>query len=104
MPKNKQSSGFIKLIKNKYFYVTIIFLAIFLFVSNNNLFFTLGLKHEVNKLHDQESEIQQQIKDDSIFFQGLKGNPEAIERFGREQYLMSRDDEDLFVITSSEEE
>lgn len=93
-------SSLLKLLKNKYVIASLIFLAIFLFFSNNNLFFVLGLKQDVNALHQKEEELKQEISEDSTLFIRLKDDPEANEQYAREKYNMKRPDEDLFVINT----
>lgn len=102
--KDSTISRIIRFVKNKYFIATAIFLVIILFFSSNNIFFILGLSREVSNLHEEEKMLQEQITSDSIFFNGIKGNKEAIERYGREEYKLKKANEDLFVITSSPDE
>ena len=40
----------------------------------------------------------EEIKQDSINIIRLKTDMEAIEKYGREKYLMKKDNEDIFII------
>lgn len=98
----KDYSRALRLIKNKYVLITIGFLLIFLFISQNNLFFTLNLRHDVDKLHKEERLMKEEIANDSAESLRLKNNKEAVEKFAREHYYMKAADEDIFVITTTD--
>ena len=97
------TSKILKLVKNKYIIATLIFLAFFLFLSKNSIFVTMKLRHDVRQLHQQELRMKEDIRLDSIQAASLEGNADEVERYAREHYFMKRDDEDLFVIHSSED-
>ncbi len=82
----------------KYWVATAIFAVVILFLDPNNLLVTFKLAHQVHSLHDEETELQEAIVQDSINAASLKDNLDAIEHYGRENYYMKRADEDIFVI------
>lgn len=56
----------------------------------------------------------EQMKQDKVFFrteidknrqeiEGLNQNPDKLEKFAREKYLMKRENEDIFVIVEAQE-
>lgn len=87
-----------KFVKNKYVAATLIFLVFFCFLGEFNLMVSGRLHQEVRQLHEEEAALKESIKQDSIQANSLKGNKEAIERYGRENYYMKRVDEDIFVV------
>ena len=94
----KPESTFLKIIKNKYFLTLLFFIFwLFLFDSNN----LIDRFHDQKKLHQLESDkeyYQERIREDSKKLNELKTNKENLEKFAREQYLMKKPDEEIFVI------
>jgi cell division protein FtsB len=82
----------------KYWVATAVFLVVILFLDQNNLLVTMKLNRQVNALHDEEAQLRDAIVQDSINNATLRGNLDAIEHYGRENYYMKRSDEDIFVI------
>lgn len=90
--------SFMKIVKNKYFIATVIFLVIFMFLSENNVLVTLRLKREVHQLEQQSEALAEGIRRDSANAVAVKHDLAAVERYGREHYYMKRDDEDIYII------
>lgn len=90
-------------IKNRYVATTIIFLCLILFIDQNNLFVIGRLHREVKELHVEASEAHRAVETDSIRINSLLTNIDSIERFGREEYLMKRADEDVFIFSDNED-
>ncbi len=82
----------------KYWVATVVFAAVILFLDQNNLLVTMKLSRQVSALHDEEELLREAIVQDSINNATLKGNLDAIEHYGRENYYMKRPNEDVFVI------
>jgi cell division protein FtsB len=82
----------------KYWVATAVFVVVILFVDQNNLLVTMKLGRQVADLKDEEANLREAIVQDSINAATLKGNLDAIEHYGRENYYMKRSDEDIFVI------
>lgn len=87
-----------RIIKNKYIITIVIFVLIVVFFDNNNL---LDRYTNLQKLHQLEKDkdyFLQRIKEDSKRMNELKTDTENLEKFAREQYLMKKKDEDIFII------
>lgn len=82
----------------KYWIAVAVFAIVILFIDPNNLLVTMKLSRQVSQLHDEEQELREAIVQDSINAASLRGNLDAIEHYGRENYYMKRSDEDIFVI------
>jgi cell division protein FtsB len=89
---------FLKIIGNKYIIATLVFVVIIVFLDDYGLMTTSKLSRQVKKLHAEEEQMKKDIVQDSINAASLKGNLDAIEHYGRENYYMKRADEDIFVI------
>ena len=82
----------------KYWVATAVFVVVIVFLDQNNLLVTMNLSRQVSELNDEEQRLREAIVQDSINNATLKGNLDAIEHYGRENYYMKRANEDVFVI------
>ncbi|MFM1962821.1 MAG: hypothetical protein RLZZ172_1666 [Bacteroidota bacterium] len=88
----------IHLFKNKYLIATILFIVWMLFFDHNNIFLHLQYRKELNELKADKKYYQEQIDLTRKDVDLIKSNPQAMEKVAREQYLMKKDDEDVFVV------
>jgi cell division protein DivIC len=84
--------------KNKYFLATLFFIVWVGFIDQNNLFERFQNMRELKKLSGDKEYYQNKIAEDSERLKELKTNKENLEKFAREQYLMKKDNEDVFII------
>ena len=87
-----------RIVKNKYVAAPLIFLLFFVFLGENSLLVTGRLNREVSQLRKDAATMEDNIRQDSIAAVSLLGNKDAIETYGREEYYMKRDNEDIFII------
>ena len=66
--------------------------------DKNNLLSQIELAKKLLQLKTDKAYYVKQIKADSIETMELLTNPENLEKFAREKYLMKRDSEDIFLI------
>jgi hypothetical protein len=96
-----KSPIFRKLLKplaNKYLIAFIVFSVWMIFIDDNNIFF---LRKNVNKLKEYRVEkayFLEKIRKDSIHLQEMKANAKNLDKFAREEFLMKKKDEDIFLI------
>jgi len=87
-------------VRNKYFLVFCGFVVWMLFFDRNDWISQSKLQNTSNRLDDKieyyQTEIDGIIQADKELFT----NDKTLERFAREQYLMKKDDEDIFVIVN----
>ena len=88
----------IRFLKNKYLIATVLFLVWMLFFDHNNIFLHLQYRKEVNELKTSKKYYQEQIDKTREEVELIKTNPQALEKVAREQYLMKKDNEDVFVV------
>lgn len=88
--------------KNKYFIATAIFVLV-LFVSQYNIPSYLKLRKQKNDLRAKKEYLEKEIKKDSLNTLKLQNNIKEIERYGREKYMMKKDNEDIYIIRSSKD-
>ncbi len=90
------------IVKNKYFISFFIFLIWIIVFDQNNL---LERRKNVKKLHQFEQEKDfylERIVNDTRRLNELRTNNENLEKFAREEYLMKKDNEDIFLIIEEE--
>jgi len=88
----------LSVIGNKYLLVLSIFTVWLLFFDTHNLVVRKGLLRESRQLKNDCEYYRQRIVNDSSRLSELMKDAESLEKFAREQYLMKRDNEDIFVI------
>lgn len=87
-----------KIIRNKYFLSTSFFLVWITFFDGNNLIHQSQLRGELHKVRKERQFYMDEIEKDSRTYIDIQENIEDLEKFGREKYLMKRDNEDIFLI------
>lgn len=88
--------------KNKYFIATAVFVLV-LFVSQYNIPSYLKLRKQKNDLKAKKEYLEKEIKKDSLNTLKLQNNIKEIERYGREKYMMKKDNEDIYIIRNSKD-
>ena len=95
----KESFGFfLPLLKNKYSLSLILFFAWILFFDSNNL---IDRSISLKRMHQLEKDkifYEEKITEDRAKLDELDSNPANLEKFAREQYLMKKDGEDIFIV------
>jgi cell division protein FtsB len=87
-------------LKNKYI-LTIVLIFLWLsFFDRNNLIERLGLIRESHQLKNDCEYYREKIINDSTRLVELHSSPEMLEKYAREQYLMKKDNEEIFVIVN----
>ncbi|MFI5148599.1 MAG: septum formation initiator family protein [Bacteroidia bacterium] len=86
------------LLKNKYFLVTLGVLVWVLFFDKNDIWSQLDLTRQVNKLRAEKKYFTTEIQNNKKDLEELKTNPKNLEKFARENYLMKKDNEVIYVI------
>lgn len=104
MKWNNNNIGFRRLLfvlfMNKYTLTALIFLVWLTFFDQNNLIEKMQLNHKITVLKKEKAYYENKIKEDNRKIQELLGNKENLEKFAREQYLMKKTNEDIFVIVN----
>jgi cell division protein FtsB len=83
---------------NKYWLVTILFLVLTFFVGDSNLYNRFKYDERIRFLEGEIKRYQKEIEENKKKIQELQTDREGLEQFAREEYLMKKEDEDLFII------
>ncbi len=92
----------LKLVKNKYFITTLVFLLWLSVFDRNNLISQYELSSTLQELKQQKNYYLQEIRKDKQTTHELKTDQKNLEKFAREKYLMKKEEEDLFIIVPEE--
>ena len=88
-----------KIFTNKYLITGITFAIWMLFFDRNDLSLQLKRVNELHKLQESEKIMDNQIADTKHELKLLRTNPETLEKYAREKFMMKKDNEDLYIIT-----
>jgi len=94
----------INLVKNKFFLVTMAFLVWMIFFDKNDLFSQYEYRRQVNKLKEERDFYKKETDQVTKELDELTSNPQKLEKFAREKYLMKKDNEDVYVIVHEKKE
>ncbi len=89
------------IVRHKYIVAFLVFMFIIGVIDENSLWVRYNRRVEIGNLKREIDKYQQQYDDESKKLRALMNNPSAVEKLAREQYLMKRDNEDVYVIADS---
>lgn len=92
-----------KILLNKYVLGVIIFLAWITFFDENNLIQQSKKRNELNKMLEKKAYYETEIKKNEEATDELLYDRDQLEAYGREKYLMKRDNEDIYLIIENED-
>lgn len=87
-----------KIVKNYYLMVGMFFLIWLTFFDSNDLYSQYKLARKLNTLKADKAYYAEKIKEVNEDREELLSNPDLLEKFAREKYLMKKKSEDLYVI------
>jgi cell division protein DivIC len=85
-------------LKNKYVLAIVFFIVWVLFFDQNNLIDRVMSIHNLRQMESTKQYYQEKIKIDSKKLNELHTDRENLEKFAREQYLMKKENEDIFIM------
>jgi cell division protein FtsB len=88
-----------KIFSNKYLITGIAFAVWMMFFDRNDLPSQITRIRELNKIERNEKNMALKIVNTQKELKLLKTNPETLEKYAREKYLMKKDNEDLYIVT-----
>jgi cell division protein FtsB len=84
--------------KNKYIVVTVLVVVWVLFFDKNDVLSQFDLTRQVNKLRAEKNYFTNEIRKNKFDMMELQTNPKNLEKFARENYLMKKDNEVIYVL------
>ena len=75
-----------------------------LFFDQNNMVDRIKMSLEIRQLEKDREFYQDQIKTDSVRLNELTTDKDNLEKYAREQFLMKKPDEDVFVVINEKQD
>ncbi|MFT4525143.1 MAG: cell division protein FtsB [Granulosicoccus sp.] len=88
------------IIRNKYVFTGVAFVLWVSFFDENSMIDQVRGTHKVSQLEESMEFYSKEIRKSQEDLNVLATNQERLERFAREKYLMKKDNEDIFVLTT----
>lgn len=96
-----QKKGFwntlIAVLINKYSFVLVIFFGYLIFFDNHSLIRKSQTRKEIYKLQEEHQYYLDKIQEDKSMIKRLYTDTVFLEKYARENYLMKKDNEDIFI-------
>ena len=93
-----------RIFSNFYLIIGLLFLIWLTFFDSNDLYTQIKQTAKLEGLEDEKEFYQEKIEEVKADREELLSDDELLEKFARENYLMKKPEEDLYVIVSSEQE
>ncbi len=87
-----------KLLRNKFVIALVLFLLWITFFDQNNLVQHRRNKQRLKSLKEQQDYYKVKIEEDHLKMEELRSGEGNLEKYAREQFNMTRSDEDLFLV------
>lgn len=84
--------------RNFFFISSVFFVVWMTFFDSNDIFTQYQLNKKVNTLEEQKLYYQEKIEEVKNDREELLSNPQLLEKFAREKYLMKKPSEDIYVV------
>ncbi|NPA44109.1 MAG: septum formation initiator family protein [Chlorobi bacterium] len=84
--------------KYKYLLASLFFIVWIFFIDQTGIMFKRKLNKEIKSLKDKKEFYISDIKKNEKYYQDLLTNPKTKEKLAREEYFMSKDNEEVFII------
>ncbi|MDX5419889.1 MAG: septum formation initiator family protein [Hymenobacteraceae bacterium] len=92
-----------RVFRNFYFITTALFLVWMLFFDSNDFVTQYQMSKKLSDLEEAKQYYLDKIAEVQKDRKELMSNPELLEKFAREKYLMKRPNEDVFIIVPKED-
>ena len=89
-------------LNNRYVYTTVIFVVVILFIDQFNLFEQIRLRRALKDQKQQIEYYEKEISKNKEYLDALQNDTATMEKVAREQYLMKRDNEVIYLIETQE--
>ena len=89
-------------LNNRFVYATVLFLVVFLFIDQFNLFEQIRLHRSLKDQKQQIEYYEKEVSQNKQYLNDLQNDTATMEKVAREQYLMKRDNEVIYLIETQE--
>lgn len=98
MTRRQKMEAIWRVLRNKFVLTTLLFFTWLILFDQNSIVDRISLARLNRSLREQKIHYEEQIKDNRQRMEELHGSDEKLEKFAREQYLMKKHDEELFIV------
>ena len=92
----------IRKLNNRYVYATLLFLIVILFIDQFNLFDQFKLNRSLKDKKQQIEYYEKLVPESKAYLEDLQTDTTTMEKVAREQYLMKRDNEIIYLTETQE--
>jgi len=85
-------------VKNKYFLTIVAFIIWVCFFDKNDLISQFSFRKELRELEEDKAYYIREIEKNKKDMTELMSDPEHLEKYAREHYLMKKEEEEIFII------
>jgi cell division protein FtsB len=89
-------------LNNRYVYATLLFLVVIFFIDQFNVFAQIRLRRSLDDQKQQIEYYEKEVSQNKQYLQNLQNDTATMEKVAREQYLMKRDNEVIYLIETQE--
>ena len=89
-------------LNNRYVYATLLFLLVILVIDQFNLFEQIRLRKTLKAQKEQIEFYEKEISDSKELLDKLQNDTATMEQVARENYMMKRDNEVVYLIETQE--
>ena len=98
MPKSQKFKILLPIISNKFVLTALIFIVWLFFFDQNSILSRLSLAKNIRELKQQKEYLQKEISQNRENINELQSSAENLEKFAREEYMMKKADEDIYIV------
>ena len=92
----------VRIFRNKYILTLLVFIVWLLIFDRNNLIDRGKYLRALDEMESEKIYYLEKIRHDSARLYELKADADNLEKFAREQYLMKKENEEVFVFTDED--
>lgn len=85
-------------LRNKFFLASLFFIIWLSFFDKNDLYSQFSYRKDLKKLEDDKAYYLKEISKNKEDMRQLMSDPQHLEKYAREHYLMKKPNEDIFLI------
>ncbi|MEN8157793.1 MAG: septum formation initiator family protein [Bacteroidota bacterium] len=89
-------------LKNKYVITILVFTVWMFFFDQNNMMDRMKMSAEIRQLETDREYYMEEIEKDSTRLHELTTDQDNLEKYAREQFLMKKRNEDVFVVVEGD--
>lgn len=98
MNQKKAQNIILNILRTKYVITFLIFYTWLFFFDQHSIWERKGHENTIESLEKEKAYFIEKIENDKNRIHELKTNRKNLEKFAREQYLMKKDKEDIFIL------